>query len=777
MKGKTVKPPIKEEGDANESQNQNLMEFLQAFETRMNEKMQENIQELRASVRDEVSVLQNRMEEQILIQDEKLRGLNVMIGELASRRTSRAPSPPKQDDRIEPRESPLAAASRRSLLPPIFREEEREAELEDLKKRDSIMGGLLRFEEEQTLKAVTERVYVASSKYLDIVWKEKTLDAFMTFLEEIRDFQYAYGQRVPSIFGRIHKDLKDFVADILRHYFPHKYSAGEDVYKASITDIEKAAQILLVPQDLDHFNKVIATSTKKYKVEQVGLGYQNTRSKLYRLRTKFKERFSFLKAGATALNKEDVIPAINFKSGGLLNTWIDLTPIGSKKAFINRLIQGNYNDLDAVFSAFFAIVEETYMMGQNAMTYMMRVNQSANDASPAEGHEGYSQDNKRSGETKPWNSIKKDKHKMLYNMDLYDMDENEACYGQDRQETWWKPDDESEGDSGGMEEEMLHVMQKESVRPERQSAHSQICRKYLLDGKCDTQGCRYKHLWQPMQEERSKLVQKWGGQPLTILDDRRKETMKRRPLPRDPVPKNLAYMRKGGDEDDDEMESPGHEDGMEDCHLVASLFSVGVASTAWRAAHHVGLIRGGAGCSIKKTVTVLFDSGASGRNYISENLVKVLGVEREIQASEEKCRIAKGDIVKVRGRIQLELSFGTSEGQVLDFYILAGLGEEVILGIDDILLRFRELFIGMLRGEDPEGMLSHIKRLDESTNEGDLLEPWVTKGGLAEEEEVMAEAPFLLHFLEDSREEATKKFLGKHSGIQHCNPGIGVSAW
>ena len=60
----------------------------------------------------------------------------------------------------------------------------------------------------------------------------------MTFLEEIRDFQYAYGQRVPSIFGRIHKDLKDFVADILRHYFPHKYSAGEDVYKASITDIE-----------------------------------------------------------------------------------------------------------------------------------------------------------------------------------------------------------------------------------------------------------------------------------------------------------------------------------------------------------------------------------------------------------------------------------------------------------------------------------------------------------------------------------------------------------
>ena len=80
----------------------------------------------------------------MLIQDEKLRGMNEMIGEIASRRTSRAPSPPKQDDRTESRESPITAASRRSLLPPIFREEEREAELEDLRKRDSIMGGLLK---------------------------------------------------------------------------------------------------------------------------------------------------------------------------------------------------------------------------------------------------------------------------------------------------------------------------------------------------------------------------------------------------------------------------------------------------------------------------------------------------------------------------------------------------------------------------------------------------------------------------------------------------------
>jgi hypothetical protein len=214
MKGKTVKPTVKDDGEGNESQN--LLEFLQAFEARINEKLEASEtrmeikkQELHTSVKEEVNLLHNRMEEQRLIQDEKFRGINERIGEIASRRTSRAPSPPKQDDRIDPRDSPIAAASRRSLLPPMFREEEREAELEEVRKRDSIMGGLLRFEEEQISKAGTDRVYVASSKYLEIIWKEKTLDAFMTFLEEIRNFQYAYGQRVPSIFGRIHRYLKD----------------------------------------------------------------------------------------------------------------------------------------------------------------------------------------------------------------------------------------------------------------------------------------------------------------------------------------------------------------------------------------------------------------------------------------------------------------------------------------------------------------------------------------------------------------------------------------
>ena len=71
-----------------------------------------------------------------MIQDEKFRGINERIGKITSRRTSRAPSPPKQDDRID---SPIATASRRSLL--WFREEEREAELEEVRKRDSIMGG------------------------------------------------------------------------------------------------------------------------------------------------------------------------------------------------------------------------------------------------------------------------------------------------------------------------------------------------------------------------------------------------------------------------------------------------------------------------------------------------------------------------------------------------------------------------------------------------------------------------------------------------------------
>jgi hypothetical protein len=56
---------------------------------------------------------------------------------------------------------------------PYFSQNEQDRRKERNKGRDSIMGGLLRFEEEQG--ASTDRIYVASDKHLSILWL-KALD-------------------------------------------------------------------------------------------------------------------------------------------------------------------------------------------------------------------------------------------------------------------------------------------------------------------------------------------------------------------------------------------------------------------------------------------------------------------------------------------------------------------------------------------------------------------------------------------------------------------------
>jgi RIO-like serine/threonine protein kinase len=58
-------------------------------------------------------------------------------------------------------------------------------------------------------------------------------------------------------------------------YWPHKYSGSEKVYDATISDLEEAAQILVVPNDLDYFNILLTNSCKNCKVTQTTVGYDN----------------------------------------------------------------------------------------------------------------------------------------------------------------------------------------------------------------------------------------------------------------------------------------------------------------------------------------------------------------------------------------------------------------------------------------------------------------------------------------------------------------------
>ncbi len=463
-----------------------LLQYLQ--------EMDEKIEDLKITVKNDLLTIDQRMEERLMANertnDERMGKIEERIIEIASRRSSRASSPPRNgeverqssvNETIEKfnAEGVKALAGRRGesigydgFLPPSFYEEERETRREETKKRDSIMGGLLRFEEETTNEG---KLYVASKDYLNIVWKERSLDGYMSFIEEVLEFQWSQGQKIISIFGRIDKSLKDFISDILREYLPHKYSAAEDVYKAPISDIEEAAQILLIPQDLDHFNRVLSASLKKYKVEQVGIGYQQTRANLYRLKTKFKERYNFLTSGAKVLRREEIIPALNFKPGGLLNVWMDFTPMGARSSFTNRLIQGNYPDLDSFFKSFFKIVEENSVMSQHAMTYRMRMNQGeVNEEGPRRDHRQHRDSYQRYGEDQQTGK-----------REMQSRVTGETSWGRSRKSLQMIDDDYDDyGNSGSDEEDALAVVDVNQRRYGQQRGQQpvrpEICRRYLL---------------------------------------------------------------------------------------------------------------------------------------------------------------------------------------------------------------------------------------------------------------------------------------------------------
>ncbi len=121
--------------------------------------------------------------------------------------------------------------------------------------------------------------------------------------------------------------------------------------------------------------------------------------------------------------------------------------------------------------------------------------------------------------------------------------------------------------------------------------------------------------------------------------------------------------------------------------------------------------------------------------------------------------LANGDVVAIQGKISLCLGFRGSWGSVeaaLEFSVLEGLREEVILGILDIMKSYHLFFLEMLR--TPQGV-DHIEKIERITPEM-FKDPWMTPSSLSEEELMMVEKPFFFNFLETSPEESFKIFRG-----------------
>ena len=631
------------------------------------------------------------------------------------------------------------------------------------------MGSLLRFNEEAS-KTSSPKLFMASDQHLKIIWEDRSIDGFLTFLEDIRDFQFNNDVEIKSIYGHIHRSIRDYIGTILKDLFPTKYTDSGRRYHATLIDIEEAAKVFLVTRDLDHFNKTLYNSCKKYKVEQVGVSYLATKQKLYCLRTKFTERYEFMTGGIKLTRGQedlpmDMVPALNFKEGALLNTWMELTPEGARHSFKNRLIQGTYQDLNAFFAAFFKVVEENYEMSRYAITFKNRISSSP-DQRPKYERKDQISERERSYSDRPvrreyQNGDRREyqNRKVLNNVDPWDYTD-EAL-----EELLENMSDEAEGDEC---EDAVNVMvdknkERRMDRVQRKGEKTpvdQVCRRFLLDGKCEIENCRFSHHWKRMHEEREKFVKLWGRQPAGRVEATNKE--KRGGENEERRWKSAPGMKKVKDVralDVFEGESGSDEDMEEqECNLVASLLATGCGSGVWKASHRLAKVKVEENSDeIVHPVVVLFDSGASGANYVSDGFMERKNLWKHAKGSKAKCRVASGEIMTLAGKILLHITFEgeggfNSEGWC-EFEILRGLKEELILGMPDIIAKFRSLFIEMLKGVD----INYIRRLDGEM--GEIVEPWKTVGEVAVEEQMIPDIGMELHFLEVPYEEAMEGYL------------------
>jgi hypothetical protein len=69
-------------------------------------------------------------------------------------------------------------------------------------------------------------------------------------------------------------------------------------------------------------------SCEEFKVEQRDENFLPVKSALTGLKAKFLERFNFLREACEDGGEAETVPNINFKEGGILNLWMELTQGG-----------------------------------------------------------------------------------------------------------------------------------------------------------------------------------------------------------------------------------------------------------------------------------------------------------------------------------------------------------------------------------------------------------------------------------------------------------------
>ena len=170
-----------------------------------------------------------------------------------------------------------------------------------------------------------------------------------------------------------------------------------------------------------------------------------------------------------------------------------------------------------------------------------------------------------------------------------------------------------------------------------------------------------------------------------------------------------------------------------------------------------------------KVPRALFDSGALGASYISEQFVsdnaKILNPLLDIARGSVKLA-SSHHVVAITHSILLVTQFADSTGRThsatLRLYVLPGLNSDIVVGLPAIITSFGPLFIEMIQGALAQKTeASYIN----NTLAPDLIDPWSTPTLEEAPEDLETPLPCsfsaALHYMEQSYQESVDEYISQ----------------
>ena len=135
----------------------------------------------------------------------------------------------------------------------------------------------------------------------------------------------------------------------------------------------------------------------------------------------------------------------------------------------------------------------------------------------------------------------------------------------------------------------------------------------------------------------------------------------------------------------------------------------------------------------------LFDTGASGNNFVSNSFVESHGLLEFVCPMKKKVKVANGALVEINSYLVLEISFvhaDTTTTASVKFLVMNGLSMELVIGLPDICRLFREVLFSMMNDPTIEGD-DDVHLIDPALISGEPSEPWLkpVPAQISEEEE------------------------------------------